>query len=204
MEAGLISFGDIAGVKRLIEEVRQNTLLGRVLGQGGAITGKILGVRRIPAVKGQIMAAYEPRAVKGHGVTFATSTMGADHTAGFTIREGPSSHHKAGQVEASGRMQVNGMIYDSLGVCLFAHVAVREHHDILADLVRGRWGAKITASELRTMAIGTLEEERGFNRRAGLGPASDRLPEIFCNEVNPSSGTTFDLSPSELDALKYA
>ncbi len=203
MEAGLISFGDIAGVKRLIEEVRQNTLLGRVLGQGGVITGKILGVRRIPAVKGQIMAAYEPRAIKGHGVTFATSTMGADHTAGFTIREGPSSHHKKGQVETSGRMQVNGMIYDSLGICLFAHVAIREHHEILADFVRGRWGLGITASELRTMAIRALEEERGFNRKAGLGPASDRLPEIFCEEVNPSSGTTFDLSASELDALKY-
>ncbi len=203
MEAGLISFGDIAGTKRLIEEIRQNTLLGRVLGQGGATTGRILGVRRIPAVKGQIMAAYEPRAIKGHGVTFATSTMGADHTAGFTIREGLHSHKKEGQVEASGRMQVNGMIYDSLGLCLFAHAAIRDHHELLAELVNGRWGTDLTALDLRAIAIKILEEEREFNRRAGLGTSSDRLPEIFYEEANPSSGTVFDVPPCELDEIKY-
>lgn len=203
MEAGVIPFGDIAGVKRLLLEVHKGTLLSRLLCQGGAITGKVLGVRRIPAVKGQIMPSYEPRAIKGHGVTFATSTMGADHTAGFTIREGLSSHHKDGQVEASGRMQVNAMIYDSLGVCLFAHVAIRNHHEILAELVNGRWETSLTALDLRNMAIKGLQEEREFNRQAGLGPSSDRLPEIFYEEVNPASGTSFDISPSELDELKY-
>jgi aldehyde:ferredoxin oxidoreductase len=203
MEAGIIPFGDVRGVKKLLKEVRQGTLLGMVLGQGGAIAGRIFGVKRIPAVKGQVMAAYEPRAIKGHGVTFATSTMGADHTAGFTIREGLSSHQKEGQIEASARMQVTGMIYDSLGVCLFAHAAIREHHEILAELVNGRYGTNLTALDLRRTAIQVLEEERAFNRRAGLGSSSDRLPEIFCEEVNPSSGTVFDLSPSELDAIKY-
>jgi aldehyde:ferredoxin oxidoreductase len=203
MEAGLIPYGDADAVKKALDETRSGTLLGRILGQGGAITGKVLGVRRIPAVKGQVMAAYEPRAIKGHGVTFATSTMGADHTAGFSIREGLDSHERKGQVEASGRMQVNGMIYDSLGVCLFAHVAVREHHELLAEMVKGRWGWKWDAGELRNMAIGALREEREFNRRAGLGAATDRLPEIFSEEVNPSSGTTFDFSAEELDAIDY-
>jgi aldehyde:ferredoxin oxidoreductase len=149
------------------------------------------------------MAAYEPRAVKGHGVTFATSPMGADHTAGFTIREGLDSHRKEGQVSASARMQVNGMIYDSLGVCLFAHPAVRNRHDILAEMVNGRWGTNLSPSDLRTMAIKALEKEIDFNRRAGLGPSTDRLPEIFCEEVNPSCDTVFDIPPDELDELKY-
>jgi aldehyde:ferredoxin oxidoreductase len=106
-------------------------------------------------------------------------------------------------VEASGRMQVNGMIYDSLGVCLFAHVAVKGHHDILAEMVKGRWGWEWGAGEIREMAIVALQEEREFNRRAGLGPATDRLPEIFSEETNPSSGTTFDFSPEELEAIEY-
>jgi aldehyde:ferredoxin oxidoreductase len=203
MEAGIIPFGDIGQVKRLLEEVRQGTILGRVLGNGGAVTGRVLGVKRVPAVKGQVMAAYEPRAIKGHGVTFATSTMGADHTAGFSIREGLPSHQKEGQMEASGRMQVNGMIYDSLGLCLFAHVAIRDHHEILAGLVNGRWGTNLSRLDLRTLAIEALEKEREFNRQAGLGPSSDRLPEIFYEEVNPSSGTVFDISSAELDEMKY-
>lgn len=203
MEGGVISFGDSVGVKRLLEEVRQGTILGRLLGHGGAITGKVLGIKRIPAVKGQVMAAYDPRAIKGHGVTFATSPMGADHTAGFTIREGLDSHQKNGQVEASGRMQVDGMIYDSLGVCLFAHAAIRNQHHLLADLVNGRWGSRITAQDLRSMAIRALGEERAFNGEAGVGPRGDRMPEIFYEEVNPSSSTVFDITPQELDSIKY-
>lgn len=201
MEAGLLPFGDIAGTKRLLEEVRQGTVLGRVLGHGGAMTGKVLGVKRIPAVKGQIMAAYEPRAIKGHGVTYATSTMGADHTAGFTIREGLDALEREGQVRASAHMQVNGMIYDSLGVCLFAHVAIGDHHELLAEMINGRWGTNLSPPELREMAIKALEEERDFNGRAGVGP--DCLPEIFYDEVNPSSGTTFDISQQELDGMEY-
>ena len=204
MEGGVIPFGDAAAVKKIISGIWQGKLLSRIVCQGGAVTGKVLGVRRIPAVKGQVMPAYDPRAIKGHGVTFATSTMGADHTAGFTIREELPSHQKEGQVDASGRMQVNGMIYDSLGVCLFAHAAIRDRQQILAELVNARWGTNVTALDLRAMAIEALEEERQFNRRAGLGPSSDRLPEIFYEEVNPSSGTVFDISPSELDEIKYS
>ncbi len=202
MDAGLLSFGDIHGVKDLIGQVRKGTVLGRVLGAGAAVTGRVLGVRRIPAVKGQAMAAYEPRAIKGHGVTFATATMGADHTAGFTIREGLDAHDKQGQVTASARMQVNAMLYDSLGVCLFAHVAVRDHHHTLAEMVNGRWGTELSEQDLRRMAIAGMNTERDFNRSAGLGPATDRLPE-FCNVPNPSSKTVFDISTDELNRLTY-
>jgi aldehyde:ferredoxin oxidoreductase len=202
MEAGLLAFGDTDGVKDMIRQVQQGTVLGRVLGAGAAVTGKVLGIRRIPAVKGQAMAAYEPRAIKGHGVTFATSTMGADHTAGFTIREGLDSHDADGQVKASARMQVNGMLYDSLGICLFAHAAVRNHHDILTDMVNGRWGTDFSTNDLRQMAIQAMNTERAFNRSAGLGPATDRLPE-FCREPNLSSGTVFDVTTDEMDRLAY-
>jgi aldehyde:ferredoxin oxidoreductase len=53
MESGMIPFGDGAGALRLLEEVGQGTVLGRLLGAGALIAGKALGVRRIPVVKGQ-------------------------------------------------------------------------------------------------------------------------------------------------------
>jgi len=31
------------------------------------------------------MPAYDPRGVQGIGVTYATTTMGADHTAGYAV-----------------------------------------------------------------------------------------------------------------------
>ena len=59
--------------------------LGRILGNGAEFTARVFGVQRAPVVKGQAMPAYDPRAIQGIGVTYATSTMGADHTAGYAI-----------------------------------------------------------------------------------------------------------------------
>jgi aldehyde:ferredoxin oxidoreductase len=85
-EAGLMEFGDAASAMKLVHEIRQRTPLGRVLGHGAAMAGQVLGVRRVPVAKGQAISAYDPRAIKGTGVTYATSPQGADHTAGLTIR----------------------------------------------------------------------------------------------------------------------
>ena len=71
---------------KLIDEIRRGTELGRVLGNGAVSTGKKYNIERVPAVKGQAMSGYEPRSIKGTGVTYATTPQGADHTAGLTIR----------------------------------------------------------------------------------------------------------------------
>jgi aldehyde:ferredoxin oxidoreductase len=74
MEAGVIPFGEAEGAKDLIRQIGQGTYLGRILGNGVVITGRVLGVRRIPAIKGQAIPAYDPRALKGNGVTYVTSS----------------------------------------------------------------------------------------------------------------------------------
>ena len=85
MEAGVISFGDAEGAKDLIRQIGDGTYLGRILGNGVVITGRVLGIRRVPAIKGQAIPAYDPRSLKGNGVTYVTSPMGADHTAGNAL-----------------------------------------------------------------------------------------------------------------------
>jgi hypothetical protein len=91
-----------------------------VLGCGAALTGKVYGVERVPVVKGQAISAYDPRTIKGTGVTYATSPQGADHTAGLTIRAKINHLDPNGQIEISRNAQVNAAGYDSLGVCSFA------------------------------------------------------------------------------------
>ena len=100
-EAGLLAFGDGAGALALLDEIRAGTALGRVLGHGAAVTGRVFGVRRVPVVKGQAMSAYDPRAIKGTGVTYATSPQGADHTAGLTIRAQVDHRDPVGQAALS-------------------------------------------------------------------------------------------------------
>ena len=67
MEAGLVKFGDAEGAINLVKEVGKGTPLGRILGSGAAVTGKVFGVERVPVVKGQALPAYDPRGIQGIG-----------------------------------------------------------------------------------------------------------------------------------------
>ena len=201
MEAGLVSFGDAVGAKGLMKEIEADTVTGRMLGNGAVISGIVLGVERIPAVKGQMMPGYDPRAIKGHGVTYATSPMGADHTAGMNIREGLDQASPVGQAESSRTLQLIATIYDSLGVCLFVNPAVRHDLHLLVAMVNGRYGVNLDLDDLLEMARKTLSAEVQFNRASGLGIAQDRLPEMFTSEVLPSSGTVFDVPLEDLDSV---
>ncbi len=126
MEGGLLKFGDEKGALKTFDEIRKGTPLGRILGQGVEATAKAFGVSRVPVVKHQSMPAYEPRAVKGIGVTYATTPMGADHTAGYTIapeiagvsgKLDPLSDE--GKAELSLTFQAATAFIDSTGYCLF-------------------------------------------------------------------------------------
>lgn len=200
MDEGYIRFGDWAACLQLIETIRNSERLGRVLGAGCASVGRLVGAKRIPTVKGQAMAAYEPRGVKGLGVTYASSPMGADHTAGNTIRWQLVHSQKEGQAEASVRAQIGACTWDSLGICLFVTGGTRENPDIwtkLASLIAP--DAPRTFTEAGGTAAACLKAELEFNRAAGLSTEAV-LPSWCYEENNPDSDSHFDISPREISA----
>ncbi|RXT04963.1 aldehyde ferredoxin oxidoreductase [Ammoniphilus sp. CFH 90114] len=201
MEAGLLAFGDRQGAINLLEEVGKGSPLGRIIGGGAELVGKVYGIRKVPAVKGQSMPAYDPRAIKGLGVTYATSPQGADHTAGQTIRAQVNHLSPEGQVEASKKAQLTNMIYDVLGLCYFGASAVAGRFEVLADLASGYTGVEFTAEDMIDMAKETIRMEHAFNRAAGFSKAHDRLPEHFYLDENPASKTKFDVPDEELDLI---
>lgn len=200
-QAGLLNFGDAERALMLLEEVRHGTPLGRLLGCGAALTGRVLGVRRVPAVKGQALSAYDPRAIKGTGVTYATSPQGADHTAGLTIRAKVDHLNPQGQVTLSRTAQINMAGYDTLGACIFAGFGFAAAPEALRDLLNARYGWQVGTDILQVLGRQTLRLERAFNRAAGLGRADDRLPEWMTEEALPPTGAVFDVPAAELDGL---
>ncbi|MCS5695921.1 aldehyde ferredoxin oxidoreductase family protein [Desulfofundulus thermocisternus] len=199
MEAGVVPFGDKEGALKLIKEIGQPTLLGRVLGAGAVTTGRVLGIINVPAVKGQAMAAYDPRSVKGVGVTYAVSPMGADHTAGTTARAQVNHLDPKGQVELSRRVQLTVTIYDCLGLCMFVSVAMGPHPKVLANLLNARYGWDWDAERLLELSKETIRMERRFNQLAGFSPVHDRLPEFFAEDPCPETGSVFDVPQEEID-----
>ncbi len=203
MEANVLPFGDRQRALELIHEIGRGSVLGRVVGAGAVITGKIFGNTRVPAVKGQSMAAYDPRSVKGLGVTYSVCPMGADHTAGTTARAQVDHLSPVGQVELSRKVQLIVGVFDSLGICMFVSVALAPRLDLLAELVNARYGWSWGIEQLQEVSKQTIITERQFNRLAGFGPVHDRLPEFFYSEPCPDTGSVFDVPQEEL-AMCYS
>ncbi|HPD14035.1 MAG TPA: aldehyde ferredoxin oxidoreductase C-terminal domain-containing protein [Planctomycetota bacterium] len=212
MEGGLLPFGDAEGALRLLDEVRRGTPLGRILGSGAATTGKCFGVSRIPCVKGQAMPAYDPRAAKGIGVTYATSPMGADHTAGYAIAQnvlgvgGSVNPLKPdGQAALSAALQQATAAIDSTGLCLFVAFCVLDVPDAaqaVVDLINAHRGTSWSPEEyLETLGKATLRHERAFNRLAGFGALDDRLPEFMKTEPLAPHNSLFDVPDEDLDRV---
>jgi aldehyde:ferredoxin oxidoreductase len=200
MEAGVIPFGDAEGAKDLVRQIGQGTPLGRILGSGVVVTGRVFGMRRVPAVKGQAIPGYDPRSLKGIGVTYATSPMGADHTAGNALELAKTLDQKKpdGQVAASLRLQVRGALLDSLGVCLFIRPAFVKDPELLARLLNARYGWSLTYPDVQQMGLECLRMEREFNRRAGVPDELCDVPEFMRREPLAPFGTVFDVPRDEM------
>ena len=211
MEAGLAKFGDGQASIQFLHEVGKGSYLGRILGSGAAVTGKVFGVERVPVVKGQALPAYDPRAVQGIGVTYATSPMGADHTAGYAVAANilkvggyVDPLKPEGQIDLSRNLQIATAAVDSTGMCLFIAFATLDQPETfqaLLDLLNAFYGWQLTADDVMALGKKILKTEREFNLQAGFTPQHDRLPEFFKKEALPPHDVVFQVKDEELDRL---
>ncbi len=211
MEAGIAEFGDAEAAIRLVKEVGKGTHLGRILGNGAAVTGKVFGVERVPTVKGQSMPAYDPRAVQGIGVTYATTPMGADHTAGYAVTAnilGVGGNvdplKPEGQIELSRNLQIATAAIDATGYCLFIAFAILDQPDTfqdMLDVISAFTGQELTADGVTELGKKILDFELDFNKRAGFTSKQDRLPEFFKKEALAPHNVTFEVKDEELDQV---
>jgi aldehyde:ferredoxin oxidoreductase len=209
MEGGLLQWGDAQGALKLVEEIAQGTENGRMLGGGVKITGAKLGVTRVPQVKGQCLSGYDPRILKGTGVTFATSPQGADHTSGIVL---PGPHDPqyvpvapTGQAVKSRFMQTWMAAVDSLGLCMMLGMPVMEAgpglDQNLVGCVSAVTGETLESDYLMELGKSVLAIERKFNKAAGLTEKDDRLPKFFSEESNAPGAPVFDVSEEEMDSV---
>ena len=211
MEGGALEFGDKVGALGLFDEIRQMSPLGRILGQGVEATAKAYGVHRVPTVKGQSMPAYEPRAIKGIGVTYATTPMGADHTAGYTIAPeiaGVSGKvdplTDEGKAELSLTFQAATAFIDSTGYCLFIAFPILDIETGFAGMIEsvaGVMGLEADGVDAFAMGKEILKVERNFNTLAGFTAADDRLPEFMRYEKLPPHDVVWSMPDKDLDEV---
>jgi len=181
-----------------------------MIGSGVKVTGEKLGVRRVPQVKGQCLSGYDPRILKGTGVTFATSPQGADHTSGLVL---PGPHDPGyspvasnGQAAKSRFMQSWMAAIDTLGLCMMIGMTVMEAGAGKLDqnvirCVSAVTGEPLGPEYLSELGASVLEIERRFNKAAGFTAKDDRLPRFFYEESSAPGAPVFDVSDEELDSV---
>ena len=210
MEGGLLEFGDGNGALKLMEEVKNKTPTGRILANGTAYVGKAFGVTRVPVVKGQSLPAYDPRAIKGIGVTYATTPMGADHTAGYAIATeimgvgGTADPKDTKKADLSRNLQIATAAVDATGYCLFIAFAILDIPEGLegvVDTLNGVLGTSLTVDDVPGYGMQIIKTEREFNKAAGFTEKHDRLPEFFLKEPLPPHNDVFGVTDEELDKV---
>jgi aldehyde:ferredoxin oxidoreductase len=195
MDAGGLEWGDAEGAKRILREIAEGSELGRAIGDGAVAIGRKTGHHRVPAVKGQAIPAWDPRPLKAAGVTYCTSPMGADHTAGLVVEPG-QDYEEA--VRASQDSQILNAVCDSSGFCQFLMMNLDETREFYGHFL----GCEVTREQIADLGWRCLEDEWAFNRRAGFGPEDDLMPDCMRQDPIGPAKWVWDLDP-ELVARAY-
>jgi aldehyde:ferredoxin oxidoreductase len=212
VDAGILEYGDGETALKIInEDIPSGTPLGRIFGGGAGTLGKLYGLVRVPVVKNQGIPAYEPRAVKGQGITYATTPMGADHTSGYAVATNilgvggkVDPLKKEGQIELSRNLQISTAAIDSTGMCLFVAFPVLDDPEAMPamiDMINARFGCELNFDSVMELGAHILKMEREFNRKAGFTSAHDRLPEFMSYEKLPPHDVIWDFTPEEIDSF---
>lgn len=207
MDGGELEFGDGPGALEFLKKVASDEEIGKVVGDGAVAMGKYKGVTHVAQVKGQSLPAYDPRPIKGIGVTYATGTQGGCHTQGYTIAPeilqigGKPDRMDVKKAELSRAFQHTTAYIDATGYCLFIAFAILDIESGLTGMVESINGFLGTEIDVGKYGAEIIRKEREFNKRAGMTNKDDRLPEFFYKEPLPPHNVVFDVSDEELDKV---
>ena len=194
-------FGDGNRAAEIVQEISDGTELGRLVGNGVVAAGRAFRVRRIPAVKNQAMSAYDPRVIKGTGVTYATTPQGADHTAGLTVFAPVDHADPTLAVTVSKANQIQRAAYDALGLCVFNIGATGRNPELIIEMMKNAYEVELPANWLDILGREVIRLELLFNRAAGLSLLDDRIPEYFAEEPVAPTQNIWNVSQMEMDHI---
>jgi aldehyde:ferredoxin oxidoreductase len=193
--AGGLAWGDSAAMVTLADRIAVRDGIGDLLAEGTARVAAHFGHPEVAMVcKGQAIAAYDPRGMKGMGLGYATSNRGGCHLRGYTAaselgliepRTDPLAWQGKGALLKV--FQDLHAFSDSLDLCKFS--AFAEGPEEYASQYAAITGLPFTADDALSTGERIYNLERLFNNLAGLGEGSDALPDRFTKEASTMPGS---------------
>ena len=186
-----LSFGNAAAIVEAVWRTAYKSGFGKYLALGSKRLAEIFGAPELSmSVKGLEMPAYDPRAIKGIGLTYATANRGGCHVTGYTVspeilglpeKIDPLSYEgKAAWVKA---FQDFTCVVNSAVNCLFTTFALgAEDYAPLLSYVTG-WD--LSAEELMRIGERIYNLERLIINAYGFDAKDDTLPKRLLSEPLP-------------------
>ena len=208
--AGALSFGDGGAMVRTTEDIALRRGIGDLLAAGTAGAAESIGHPELAmAVKGQAVPAYDPRAMKGEALGYATSNRGACHLRGYTpasellgipVKTDPLAWEGKGELLKI--FQDLHAFSDSLDLCKFS--AFAQGAGEYAAQYEAIVGLPLSEDDVMRTGERVYNLERLFNNRAGFDGSDDNLPERYLKEpgTGPAAGSTVELD--QMKAEYYA
>lgn len=181
-------------VVELFHLISHNNGFGKVLAKGIKEAARELDLEDIAIhVKGLEPAGYDPRALKGMALSYATSARGACHLRGTFYKAEISGQIPKEQIKGKAELHIDyedrSAIFDCLILCRFFRDF--DLWEELCQIIEAVTGMAMSKTELEVFANTITQKTRAYNTREGLGPETDTLPRRF-----------FDESTSEGESLK--
>ncbi len=177
-----IDYGNVDAIAELLHQIARRQGIGEVLAEGIKHAASQWGLEDIAVhVKGLEPAGYDPRALKGMGLAYATSDRGACHlrTTFYKLElSGMVPSEKIeGKAELLIEMEDRLTIFDTLVLCRF----YRDFYvwEPLAQVVRAVTGLETGGADLKKKAHGIADLVRQFNLREGMQPEDERLTKAL-------------------------
>jgi len=198
MDAGRMKWGDVEAMKTLMATIGEGAgPEATAVGNGAVAVGKLTGHHRVPEGKGQAIPAWDPRPLKATGVTYCTSPMGADHTAGLIVNPGLAPDQFAWE---SQKVQIVNAVCDSSGFCQFIQPSL----DDIRAFYTAMLGEEVSREAIHDQGWQCLQDEWAFNKAAGWTAADDKLADCLGEDAIGPEGAkqVFDV-PDEIIQQVY-
>ncbi len=196
VEGDGLTWGDTQSMVDMVEAIARREGVGDLLAEGPALAAERLGHPEIAmSCKGQAVAAYDPRGLKGMGLGYATSNRGGCHLRAYVaaaelgvvpgLETDPLTWRGKGELVKT--FQDLHAFSDSLDLCKFSAFAMgAEEYAAQYAVASGR---PFSADDVMLAGERIYNLERHYNNRAGFGRGSDTLPARFTTEASTGGGS---------------
>lgn len=189
-----LAWGSKESVFALIHKIGRREGLGYLLGEGVKRASQKLGEQTAPYamhIKGLELPGYDPRGVKGYGVSMATSNIDESHMYGRFRHElsgKTDPHAENGKGGTIAGVQKEQALEDSLIACTFGNTGLDFAFYGQALLAATGIPEFSDRNELLRIGERIVLIERCFNVREGFTRHDDCLPERLTSEPLMDAG----------------